>query len=95
MKIEPFKKHSKDITFASRSAYIYQGSEQQVAQQIKDYLSHCRMLVCLSRQEQIQSFIEMCDRQGILYTLAGIRDEIYDGLNIYQGNLPTGIELLE
>ena len=39
--------------------------------------------------------IELFDRHEMKYTLVGIDEVIYPGINLYVGNLSTGIELME
>ena len=39
--------------------------------------------------------VELFDRHEMKYTLVGIDEVIYPGINLYVGNLSTGIELME
>lgn len=84
-----------DIYFNSHEVSFQQGNEQDVIRQIKDFLPYYKILICLENNHQLNLMIEMFDRNEIKYTLTGIEDDIYDGINMYVGNISTGIELLD
>ena len=69
--------------------------EKRVIQQINDYLKNSQILISLENKHQLQLMIELFDRHEMKYTLVGIDEVIYPGINLYVGNLSTGIELME
>lgn len=83
-----------DVYFNGQKVTFHQGSEKDVIEQIKTYLSFNKVLICLENNHQLNLMIEMFDRNELKYTLTGIEDEIYDGINMYVGSLSSGIELL-
>ena len=84
-----------DVYFHSQKVSFHQGNEQEVISQMKDYLTFHRVLICLENNHQLQLMIEMFDRHDMKYTLTGIEDDIFDGLNMYVGQISSGIELLD
>lgn len=82
-----------DVYFHSHEISFHHESENETIQQLKDYLTYDRILMCLENNHQLQLMIEMLERHQMKYTLTGIQDEIYDGINLYVGQLIQGIEL--
>lgn len=84
-----------DIYFNSQSVSFHRGNEQETIQQIRDFLTYYRILICLENAHQLNLMIEMFDRYDLKYTLTGIEDEMYEGINMYVGTISSGIELLD
>lgn len=84
-----------DAYFHSHEISFHRGSENETIQQIKEYLAYHRVLICVNNNHQLQLMIELFDRHQMKYTLTGIQDDIYDGINLYVGQLVKGIELLD
>jgi len=89
--IEFATKESQTV-FYTREVQFLMLNEKQVIQQIKDYLTFNKILMCLDNNHQIQLMIELLEQNSIKYTLIGNDEHIYEGVNIYAGNLKTGIE---
>lgn len=84
-----------DIYFNTQQVSFHQGNEQETVQQIRDFLTYYRILICLENTHQLNLLVEMFDRHNLKYTLTGIEDEMYDGINMYVGSISCGIELLD
>lgn len=84
-----------DVYFNSHEVIFKHENEQDVIKQLKDYLLYYKILICLENNHQLNLMIEMFDRNEMKYTLTGIEDKIYDGINMYVGNISSGIELLD
>ena len=69
--------------------------EKRVIQQIKDYLKNSQILISLENKHQLQLMVELFDRHEMKYTLVGIDEVIYPGINLYVGKLASGLELIE
>ena len=69
--------------------------EKRVIQQIKDYLKNSQILISLENKHQLQLMVELFDRHEMKYTLVGIDEVIYPGINLYVGKLALGLELIE
>ncbi len=84
-----------DVLFHSHQLMFDRSKEGKVIQQIKDYLKDNRVLICLENKHQLQLMVELFDRHEMHYTLIGNDNQIYDGINMYVGNLSQGIELVD
>ena len=69
--------------------------EKRVIQQINDYLKNSQILISLENKHQLQLMVELFDRHEMKYTLVGIDEVIYPGINLYVGKLALGLELIE
>ena len=69
--------------------------EKRVIQQINDYLKNSQILLSLENKHQLQLMVELFDRHEMKYTLVGIDEVIYPGINLYVGKLALGLELIE
>lgn len=90
-----FKTKDKQISFLTRQIQLPLLNELQLVQQIKDYTIQNKVLMCLDNQHQIQMMIELLENHQIRYTMVGNDEHIYDGVNIYMGNLKTGIDFYD
>lgn len=90
-----FRTNDQQISFLTREIQLLLFNEKQLIQQIKDYLIQNKILMCLGSQHQIQMMIELLEDNSISYTMVGNDETIYDGVNIYMGNLHTGIDFYE
>ena len=89
-----FTEKESDISFLTRHIELSLLNENQLLQQIKDYLVQNKILMCLDNQHQIQLMVELLDNHHIPYTMVGNDEHIYEGVNIYLGQLKTGITIL-
>lgn len=93
--IKKFAESSKDILFNTHQIVLNHDKEDILITQIKEYLQFNKVVFCLENNHQMNLVIELLERHGLSYTLVGIKDGIYEGINIYVGNLTTGVELLD
>ena len=87
-----YTQNEKQIVFEARPIDLPLYNEKQFIQQIQDYTKTDRVLICLETQHQIQNIVDVLDTYSIHYTMVGNDENIYDGINIYLGNLKTGID---
>lgn len=93
--INTFSTSKEDQVFVSHDVMFNRDEEKRVIQQINDYLKKNQILISLENKHQLQLMIELFDRHEMKYTLVGIDEVIYPGINLYVGKIPTGIELME
>lgn len=90
-----FVTNDKQIFFQTRQVQIAMQKEQAFIQQLKDDIKTHKVFMCLSTQHQIQMMVDTLEKNIIPYTLVSSIEESYPGINIYLGNLKTGIEFVE
>ncbi len=90
-----FATHEKQILFTTRQIQLPLSNEQQFIQQLKDYSIKNKILMCLDNQHQIQIIVRLLDDNHIPYTMVGNDENIYKGVNIYLGDLKSGIEFFD
>lgn len=90
-----FRENEKQVSFTTREIQLSLLNETQLVQQIKDYVIKNKVLMCLDNSHQIQMMVELLENNHIHYTMVGNDENIYDGVNIYMGNLKTGIDFYE
>lgn len=90
-----FRTNDKQISFLTQEVQLSLMNEQQLVQQLKDYLVKNKILMCLDNNHQIEIMIRLLEEHRMRYTMVGNDENIYDGINIYVGNLKTGIDFYE
>ena len=90
-----FKTKESQYMFMTSEVQLNLMNEGQMIQQIKDYLVKNKILMCLNNQRQIQSMVDVLDKYHMHYTMVGNNEMIFEGINIYMGSLPTGIEFYD
>lgn len=90
-----FRTKDSQISFLTREVQLSLLNEKQLIQQLKDYLIQNKILMCLDNNHQIQMMIELLEAHNLPYTMVGNDENIYDGINIYMGNLKTGIDFYD
>ncbi|MFR7590975.1 MAG: transcription-repair coupling factor [Longibaculum sp.] len=90
-----FRTNDKQISFLTREVQLSMLNEKQLVQQIKDYLIQNKILMCLDNSHQIEMMIDLLEQNAIPYTMVGNDENIYKGVNIYMGNLKTGIDFYD
>ena len=90
-----FRTNEKQISFLTREVQLSLLNEKQLIQQIKDYLVQNKILMCLDNNHQIQLMIDLLEDNHISYTMVGNDENIYNGVNIYMGNLKSGMDFYE
>ena len=53
-----------------------------IRDRIRTYLKLSKVVIALDDEHQLRLICEMFDRHGLLYTLVGIKDKLYPGLNL-------------
>ena len=74
---------------------INNDDEAMIINQIRVYLKLSKVVVALDDDHQLKLMTELFDRHEMAYTLIGIKDEIYPGLNIAVNKIGFGIELVD
>ncbi|WP_294581683.1 transcription-repair coupling factor [uncultured Thomasclavelia sp.] len=90
-----FETKDSDIVFNARPVLLDNNDENQLIKEIRDYLKVSKVVLALDDKHQVQLMCEMFDRHEMGYTLVGIKDELYPGLNIGIYRLNAGVELLD
>lgn len=90
-----FETKDSDIIFNARPVLLDNNDENQLIKEIRDYLKVSKVVLALDDKHQVQLMCEMFDRHEMGYTLVGIKDELYPGLNIGIYRLNAGVELLD
>lgn len=90
-----FATHEKQILFETRQVSIPLQKEEAFVRQIKDDIILHKVFMCLSSQHQIRLMIDLLENNHIPYTLVSNTEESYKGVNIYLGELKSGIEFVE
>ena len=93
--INTFTTNKDDVVFLSHDVMFNRDDEKRVIQQINDYLKNSQILISLENKHQLQLMVELFDRHEMKYTLVGIDEVIYPGINLYVGKLALGLELIE
>ena len=84
-----------DVLFNARAIMINNDDEAMIINQIRAYLKLSKVVVALDDDHQLKLMTELFDRHEMAYTLIGIKDEIYPGLNIAVNKIGFGIELVD
>lgn len=90
-----FQTKDNQIVFQTGEVQISMLNEKQLIQQIKDYLVYNKILMCLDNSHQIQLMVDLLEENQLSYTMVGNDEKIYDGINIYLGELKTGIDFYQ
>ena len=90
-----FATSEKDVLFNARTIMIDNQDEKMIINQIRTYLKLSKVVIALDDEHQLRLICEMFDRHGLLYTLVGIKDKLYPGLNITISKIGFGIELVD
>lgn len=90
-----FRTKDSQISFLTREIQLSLLNEKQLIQQIKDYLIQNKILMCLDNSHQIQMMVDLLEENHLSYTMVGNEEKIYKGINIYLGNLKTGMDFYE
>lgn len=95
MDIKNFATKETDVIFNTHQVILNSEKEELFVKQIQEYLTFNKVVFSLENQHQVNLLIELLERHGLSFTLIGVQDEIYDGINIYVGTLATGVELVD
>ncbi|WP_304963041.1 transcription-repair coupling factor [Thomasclavelia cocleata] len=90
-----FATSEKDVLFNARTIMIDNQDEKMIINQIRTYLKLSKVVIALDDEHQLRLICEMFDRHELLYTLVGIKDKLYPGLNITISKIGFGIELVD
>lgn len=95
LNIKKFATSPKDVVFNTRQVFLHKDKEELVISQLQEYMVISNIIICLENEHQMKLIIELLERHQLSFTLIGATDALYDGINIYVGNLPTGVELID
>ncbi len=90
-----FRTNDKQVSFITREVQLPMNNETQLIASLKDYLVHNKIMICLENKHQIQLMIELLDNHNMTYHMIGNNDFLFEGINIYLGDLKTGVDLYE
>ena len=90
-----FATSEKDVLFNARAVMIDNQDEKMLINQIRTYLKLSKVVIALDDEHQLRLICELFDRYELLYTLVGIKDELYPGLNITISKFGFGIALID
>lgn len=93
--IKHFSTKKSDVIFNTHQIALHSDKEEVFIKEIQEYLTFNKVVFCLENQHQVNLLIEVLERHNLKFTLIGIQDEIYEGINIYVGSLATGVELVD
>lgn len=91
----PFAQSDRDVLFNARAIMLDNNDEAMTINQIRSYLKISKVVIALDDEHQLRLMSELFDRHEMSYTLIGIKDEIYPGLNIVVSKIGFGIELVD
>lgn len=92
---KPFAQSDKDVLFNARAIMLDNNDEAMIINQIRSYLKISKVVIALDDEHQLRLMSELFDRHEMNYTLIGVKDEIYPGLNIVVNKIGFGIELVD
>lgn len=92
---KPFAQSDKDVLFNARAIMLDNNDEALIINQIRSYLKISKVVIALDDEHQLRLMSELFDRHEMNYTLIGVKDEIYPGLNIVVNKIGFGIELVD
>lgn len=90
-----FKDNDNQISFITREVQLNLNKEQDVINQLKDYLVFNKVLICLDNKHQIELICKLLDDYHMTYTMVGNNTDIYNGISIYLGDFKTGMEFYD
>lgn len=90
-----FASCDKQIFFETRQVSIPLQKEEAFIRQLRDDIVSRKVFMCLSTQHQIKVMVDLLENNHLPYTLVSSVDESYKGINIYLGELKSGIEFVE
>ncbi len=90
-----FKENDKQISFETREVQFNLNKEQDVIEQIKNYLVFNKVLICLDTKHQIELITKLFDDYHMSYSMVGNNIDIFKGISIYLGDFKTGMEFCD
>lgn len=90
-----FRENDKQISFLARPVQISTMNEKIFINQLKDYMTFNKVLICVEDPKQIEMMTRLFEDNNLSCSLVGHDTQIYKGLNLYMGSLHQGIELSE
>ena len=90
-----FKTNSKQVEFKARGIDPFFDRESDVIKQIKHYLMSNKVFIVLSKEHQLKNIGNLLGEHQIPYHFVSDFDPLYEGVNLYLGDLTCGIELIE
>lgn len=92
---EVFKTKTKEVLFNTRMIDSIYQSETQLVKTLTDYSKLATVLIVLSNTMHYRNILDLLERNQVKVTLVGDKDELFPGINITQGDLGLGIELID
>ncbi|WP_249029718.1 transcription-repair coupling factor [Tannockella kyphosi] len=92
--IEQYHSNDNQVLFLSHNLEVMD-TPKSIIENVKKYLVDNKILFSMENQHQIRLLIELLEEHQLPFTLISLKDQIFDGINIYIGTMHQGIELLE
>lgn len=93
--IENFSLEPGAVTFNTRRIQERFDNENILLGGLKGYLNSNRVLICVENGHQSGLMSEFFERHGLQFSLVGTKDVLNQGINLYAGTIPFGVELLD
>ena len=90
-----FRENDKQIMFMTQPVMISMANEKVFISQLKDLLTYNRVMIGVDEKRQIDILINLFTDHAIPFTLTSATNKIYDGVNLFLGHLPCGMNFVE
>lgn len=90
-----FRENDKQIMFMTRPVMISMANEKVFISQLKDLLTYNRVMIGVDEKRQIDVLVNLFTDHAIPFTLTSATNKIYDGVNLFLGHLPCGMNFVE
>lgn len=90
-----FRENDKQIMFMTQPVMISMANEKVFISQLKDLLTYNRVMIGVDEKRQIDVLVNLFTDHAIPFTLTSATNKIYDGVNLFLGHLPCGMNFVE
>ena len=81
--------------FMTQPVMISMANEKIFISQLKDLLTYNRVMIGVDEKRQIDVLVNLFTDHAIPFTLTSATNKIYDGVNLFLGHLPCGMNFVE
>ena len=90
-----FRENDQQIMFMTQPVMISMANEKIFISQLKDLLTYNRVMIGVDEKRQIDVLVNLFTDHAIPFTLTSATNKIYDGVNLFLGHLPCGMNFVE
>ena len=90
-----FRENDKQIMFMTQPVMISMANEKVFISQLKDLLTYNRVMIGVDEKRQIDVLVNLFTDHAIPFTLTSATNKLYDGVNLFLGHLPCGMNFVE